>query len=263
MADTLNVAPRDPSRIRLVQITDTHIARNPGPTDFEGVDTAATLAAVLDAVEAAAPLPDCVVLTGDLVDIPSPEAYGRLLALLRTRRYPVVCLPGNHDDPALMGRLLNTGAVCTSRVILLGGWRVLMLNDWVEGSAGGSFRPEELAFLRAELTAAGDAPVLICLHHPPVPIGSPWMDAMGLANAGDLFHVTDSFNNVRAMVCGHIHQEFGAERNGMPLLGTPSTCVQFLPGVSRYTVDDRPPGFRVLELLPEGALFSGVARMPK
>lgn len=261
MSHTLNVTPRDPLNIRIVQITDTHVARDPGPTDFEGVDTAATLARVMDAVDALPQAPDCVTLTGDLVDIPSPEAYGRLLALLRERRYPVVCLPGNHDDPALMARLLNTGAVSTARVVDLGTWRVILLNDWIDGSPAGRLDAAELGFLQAELVAAGDRPVLLCLHHPPLSIGSPWMDAMGLENAADLFDVTDSFNNVRAMICGHIHQEFGAEREGIPVLGTPATCVQFLPGATRYAVDDRPPGFRTLELLPGGALFSTVVRV--
>jgi Icc protein len=261
MRHTLRIQPRDAGRIHLIQITDTHIARDPGPTDFEGVDTAATLAAVLEAVEALPNLPDCMVLTGDLVDIPSPEAYGRLRALLRERRYPVVCLPGNHDDPAMMAGLLNAGALRTSRVIDLGAWRVLMLNDWLEGSDGGRFAPQELDFLRRELIAAGPTPVLICLHHQPVPIGSPWMDAMGLDNPTELFATTDSFNIVRGMVWGHIHQEFSAERRGIPLWATPSTCVQFLPGVGQYTVDDRAPGFRTFELLPGGALASRVMRI--
>jgi Icc protein len=261
MADTLNVAARDPDCVRVVQITDTHVARDPGPTDFEGVDTFATFAAVLDAVDARTPPPDCVVLTGDLVDIPSDTAYRRVLSLLRQRRYPVVCLPGNHDDPAMMRRTLNAGAAGTARVVDLGAWRLLMLDDWLAGSDGGRFTPEELAFLRRELAAAGATPVLLCLHHQPVPVGSPWMDAMGLDDAAGLFAVTDSFNNVRGMIWGHIHQEFGAERNGVPLLGTPSTCVQFLPGADRYLVDDLRPGYRVLELFPDGTLHSGVVRI--
>lgn len=261
MAHTLRVNPRNAACIRLVQITDTHIARDPGPTDFEGVDTAATLAAVLHAVDALPHGPDCMVLTGDLVDIPSPEAYDRLLALVGGRRHPVVCLPGNHDDPAMMAGQLNAGALSTSRVIDFGSWRVLMLNDWEAGSDGGRFAPQELDFLRQELLAAGTTPVLICLHHQPVPVGSPWMDAMGLDNAAELFAVTDSFNMVRGMVWGHIHQEFSAERRGIPLLATPSTCVQFLPGVSAYTVDGRAPGFRTFELLPGGALASRVVRI--
>ncbi len=261
MSHTLRVKPRDTGCIRLIQITDTHIARDPGPTDFEGVDTAATLATVLAAVDALPETPDCMVLTGDLVDIPSPEAYGRLRALLRQRHYPVVCLPGNHDDPAMMGGLLNAGALSTSRVMDFGSWRVLMLNDWVAGNDGGRFSPPELDFLRRELTAAGTTPVLICLHHQPVPIGSPWMDAMGLEQADELFAVTDSFNIVRGMVWGHIHQEFGAERRGIPLLGTPSTCVQFRPGAGEYLVDELAPGFRAFELLPGGKLISRVVRI--
>ena len=150
MSHTLCVKPRDAAWIRLIQITDTHIAQDPGPTDFEGVDTAATLAAVLEAVDALPDMPDCMVLTGDLVDIPAPEAYGRLRTMLRERRYPVVCLPGNHDDPAMMEGQLNDGALSTSRVIDFGGWRVLMLNDWEAGSDGGRFAPEELGFLRRE-----------------------------------------------------------------------------------------------------------------
>jgi Icc protein len=261
MSHTLPVSPRDADRIRLIQITDTHIARDPGPTDFEGVDTAATLAAVLEKVDALPDVPDCMVLTGDLVDIPSPEAYGRLRALLHERRYPVVCLPGNHDDPAMMDGLLNAGALSTSRVIAFGTWRVLMLNEWVAGSDGGLFSQRELDFLRRELAAAGRAPVLICLHHQPVPIGSPWMDGMGLDNAAELFAVTDSFNIVRGMVWGHIHQEFSAERRGIPLWGTPSTCVQFQPGAGEYLVDHCAPGFRTFELMPDGALASRVIRI--
>ncbi|OGT82559.1 MAG: hypothetical protein A3H91_03695 [Gammaproteobacteria bacterium RIFCSPLOWO2_02_FULL_61_13] len=260
MSHTLRVTPRKSACIRLVQITDTHIARDPGPTDFEGVDTAATLAVVLAAVDALPELPDCMVLTGDLVDIPSPEAYGRLRALLRDRRYPVVCLPGNHDDPDMMRAHLNAGALSTHRAIDFGGWRVLMLNDWEAGSDGGRFPRAELDFLRRELTAAGEIPVLICLHHQPVPIGSPWMDAMGLDHADELFAVTDSFNIVRGMTWGHIHQEFSAERRGIPLWGTPSTCVQFLPGAGEYKVDDRAPGFRTFELLPGGVLATRVMR---
>jgi len=261
MSHTLRVKPRDADRVRLVQITDTHIARDPGPTDFEGVDTAATLAAVLAAVDALPDAPDCMVLTGDLVDIPSPEAYGRLRALLRGRRYPVVCLAGNHDDPVMMDQLLNAGALSTSRVLDFDSWRVLMLKDWLVGSDGGRFAPNELDFLHRELTAAGKVPVLICLHHQPVPIGSPWMDAMGLDNAAELFAVTDSFNMVRAMAWGHIHQEFSTERRGIALWGTPSTCVQFLPGAGEYRVDTLAPGFRTFELQPGGALTSRVIRI--
>jgi Icc protein len=155
---------------------------------------------------------------------------------------------------------MNSGAVSTSRRIEIAGWRVLMLNDWLAGSDGGRFSAAELEFLDSELAAAGPAPVLICLHHQPVPIGSPWMDAMGLDNGPEFLDIIDSYNNVCGVIWGHIHQEFNSERNGVPLLGTPSTCVQFKPGTDAYTVDPAAPGFRVLELLPGGKLDTRIIR---
>jgi Icc protein len=86
------------------------------------------------------------------------------------------------------------------------------------------------------------------------------MDAMGLENAQEFLDVADTYNNVCGMVWGHIHQEFSAERNGIPLLGAPSTCVQFRPGTDDYAVEPLAPGFRLLELLPDGRLETRVIR---
>jgi 3',5'-cyclic AMP phosphodiesterase CpdA len=58
---------------------------------------------------------------------------------------------------------------------------------------------------------------LLAVHHVPLSIGSPWMDGMGMENPEDLFGVMDRFSNVRALVCGHIHQEFRTVRNGVSL----------------------------------------------
>jgi Icc protein len=42
------------------------------------------------------------------------------------------------------------------------------------------------------------------------------------------------------------------------VLTTPSTCLQFRPGVERFEADDRGPACRRLELLPDGALRTQV-----
>jgi 3',5'-cyclic AMP phosphodiesterase CpdA len=48
------------------------------------------------------PRPDFVIISGDLVDPPSKEAYDHLLALLSSLEIPFAAVPGNHDDPDLM-----------------------------------------------------------------------------------------------------------------------------------------------------------------
>ena len=44
-----------------------------------------------------------------------------------------------------------------------------------------------------------------------------------------------------------------SSRNGVRYLTTPSTCFQFLPAVDNFAVDTRPPGFRWLDLVPDGS----------
>lgn len=245
----------------VVQITDTHISRLPGP-QFDGVDTSQTLRAVLDTIAARPRSPDLILLTGDLVDEPSVEAYGRLLHLLETLSVPIACLPGNHDDPGMLRVQMRAMHVSTPAVLDTNRWRVVLLDDWIPDSSSGRLAPGEVAKLEAALEEAGDRPVLIAVHHAPVSIGSPWMDAMGMENPEELFGVVDRFRNVRALVCGHIHQEFQAVRNGVTLLGAPSTCVQFRPGATEYEVDPRPPGYRELLLGPGGSFTTRIIRVP-
>jgi Icc protein len=92
-------------------------------------------------------------------------------------------------------------------------------------------------------------------------VGSPWLDEIRLNNAEDLFAILDHQPQVRGLVFGHIHQAFSAERKGVALLGAPSTCIQFLPGSQDFALDAATPGFRWLELHPDGGIDTGIERI--
>ena len=87
------------------------------------------------------------------------------------------------------------------------------------------------------------------------------MDRIALENAGGLFAVLDRYPQVRGLLWGHVHQEFQEIRNGVLLMATPSTCVQFKPNNAKFGVDEKPPGYRWLELAPDGAIHTGVSRL--
>lgn len=245
--------------IRIAQLTDPHVFADAGER-LRGVDTAAALDAVIDAIAAAGDF-DFALLTGDLVEHPSARSYGRLLEFLRRLEMPVFCLPGNHDDPALMEERLNGDGVSTANFINSGRWSLILLNSRRESEEGGRLAAAELDFLDQALARAARQHALVCLHHQPVRIHSAWMDAMRLANAAAFFEVLDRHDNVRGVAWGHIHQEFTARRNGALLLGCPSACLQFIPwSDTPRPASGQPPAYQVLELAEDGAIHC--ARRP-
>ncbi|MCI0400886.1 MAG: phosphodiesterase [Gammaproteobacteria bacterium] len=246
--------------IKIVQLTDTHLFAEPSRT-FDGVDTEVSLQRVIDlACENHWP-PDLVLATGDLAHEPLVGAYTRLRSLFNGLAVPVYCIPGNHDDPTVMGEALPSPGVHLTGSARRGRWQFVFLNTVLRNADGGHLPASELQRLDKALWAEPDLYALICLHHPPVMIGSRWMDAIALDNPDEFFAVLDRHAQVKAVVWGHIHQEFAAERNGVHLFGSPSTCVQFRPRSDEYRADTAPAGYRWLVLKKDGTIETGILRL--
>ncbi|MFN2301098.1 MAG: phosphodiesterase [Gammaproteobacteria bacterium] len=246
----------DPGALRIVQLTDTHLRAERGEL-VRGQDPDATLNAVLTAI-AAEGLPDLFLLTGDLVEDPVADAYRRVRELVGNTGVPAWCLPGNHDDLDLMRTELNRDGLATPRARRVNGWLLVLLDSTIPGDAGGELGSSELAGLADTLSSYPDEPALVALHHPPVALGSRWIDALGLADAESFFEVIEDNPQVRAVIWGHAHQAWDGNWEDTLLLGTPSTGTQFLPGADEYAHDTRPPGWRTLELHQDGRIDTEV-----
>lgn len=251
---------RSSREILLIQITDSHLNAEPGGR-LRGVQTWQSLQAVGTLAGPELARADAVLATGDLSHDGSPASYERLRALFAEWGPPALCLPGNHDDPEVMARSLHGGHIGLLANCTLGAWRIITLNTWVDGSEAGHLPAAELARLETDLAEHRRHHALICLHHHPVAVGSPWMDAIGLDNASELFAIVDRFTQTRALVWGHIHQEFDADRGRLRLLGSPSTCVQFRPHTESPESDSTLPGYRRLLLKADGVLETSVRRL--
>ena len=248
------------NELRIIQLTDTHLLTDPA-AQFDGMVTEESLSQVLALMQQSHWPVDLVLASGDLAHDPTAETYRRLCAMLAALGVPVYCIPGNHDDPDVMQRVMVGPQVKWIDHLCIKGCRIVMLNTHRPNSHGGVLCEKRLQALEEWLALTPDAPVLVCLHHPPVSINSPWMDAMGLANADQLWDVLDRYPAVRGVVWGHIHQAFDETRNGVRLLGTPSTCIQFKPGSDRYVRDALMPGYRWLRLNPAGVIETGINRL--
>src|SRR6188768_3699852 len=80
----------------IAQLSDPHI-KSPGQLLYDRIDTAGYLERAIAHVLRLDPLPDLVIMTGDLVDGGKAEEYALLRQLLAPLSMPVYVIPGNHD----------------------------------------------------------------------------------------------------------------------------------------------------------------------
>lgn len=250
---------RAPNAMRLIQISDPHLFADRSAR-LLGVSTWDSFESVLSRALDQTPPAHGLVLTGDLIHDESPHAYLRLGRALHATGLPCFCIPGNHDRRDLMANGLGMLAMPEVSARRLWSWNLIFLDSAVAGLDGGRLGEVQLKAVD-EILRLEQLPTLIFLHHHPCPVGSAWMDTMGVENGEELLEICDHHPNVRALVFGHIHQSFAARRNGYSLLGAPSTCVQFLPGSADFAMDELTPGYRELVLHSDGRLETSVTRI--
>jgi Icc protein len=260
MTESKKVNSMSPGALRILQISDAHLYGDSSQR-LAGMNTDESLRGVLEMAQASLSPVDLILATGDLVHDSSPEGYQRLKNLLKTLATPVYFLPGNHDNIEVMNANLQDASISMPAAAEHGPWLIIMLDSSLLDAERGHLAASELEKLDANLQQHPDKHVLISLHHQPMPSGCAWLDKMALDNPEAFYSVIDRYSNIRCVLWGHIHQTFQAERNGVLMLSAPSTCIQFTPNNDKFEIDPIPPGFRWLNLLPDGSIETGVEHL--
>ncbi|MGE0760644.1 MAG: phosphodiesterase [Pirellulaceae bacterium] len=250
--------------LRIIQISDLHLFTD-AAAELKGIVTRNCLAAVLRHIEVRHPLVHWLVVTGDLAHDEQRATYdvvrsmfGRWLPQLRV-------VPGNHDNRSAMRAVLpECLRAHGERNVFIerqSGWRIIGLDSHVPGELAGSLGPEQRNWLARVLAEAPDEPACLFVHHPPVPVNSPWLDGIGLSDAAELWAVLEAYPCVRLIGCGHVHQERSHVTRQCAVVTTPATGVQFRPETASLEVDAAGPGFRIIDLLPRGEVQTYVERV--
>lgn len=248
----------------ILHISDSHLFADER-SELKGMRTRGSFRAVLQHAYDMYPEPDVIILGGDMAQDESAQAYRIVAEMLYAFDWkaPVMISPGNHADMDLLQAnlipALQAGSSYSDH-LQLGAWQVLTLSTHEKGNVGGNISEEELARLRSLLSATAGKQTLLALHHHPVAIGSLWLDEIGLNNRDQLWVLLAEFPQVKALLCGHIHQNFDRVYQGVRVIGSPSTCIQFAPGKDDFGMDDVSPGYRWLSLSDDG-IMTGVERV--
>ena len=221
---------------------------------LRGTVTCSSLRSVLAHIQASAWPADLVCVTGDLIQDDSAGAYANFRDLLSPLGLPIHCVPGNHDVRSLMRSALSNSPFHYCQALAIGNWLLIGIDTCTPNSAGGRISDAEFARLESQLTSTDAEHVMIFMHHPPIDMGSRWLDSVGLENAAAFLHLIAGHSRVRLAIFGHVHQSIDQMHSGVRIIGTPSTCRQFLPGSDDFAVDDNPPAYRRIELRADGGI---------
>jgi Icc protein len=235
-----------------LHLTDPHLFADPAG-ELRGTATADSLQQVLDHYNAGDWRASRALITGDLIQDDSKEAYDRFRELLLPLNMRMHCVPGNHDVRDLMRLACVRPPFSYCATEEVENWLLVGLDSCIPDDAGGELATGELERFDEIVAASSAKHIMVFLHHPPIPMGSKWLDSVGLRNGDEVLERLQAAGRVRLLVFGHVHQPYDAEHLGIQIIGTPSTCRQFKPGSDEFDVDDRSPAYRRITLHKDGS----------
>ena len=223
-------------RFTVAHLSDIHLLAG-GVKQYGVIEPEDGLRLLLERLRRLERTPDVMVFTGDLADKGEPDAYATLRGLVEPFAAgigaQVVWVMGNHDDRTAYARGLldadDDGP--QDRCYDIGGLRVIALDTSVPDYHHGELGPDQLAWLRDQLSTPAEHGTILAMHHPPIPV--PMMEVAAvieLFGQPALAEVVAG-SDVRCILGGHFHYSSYSTFAGVPVSVASASC---------YTSDPAP-----------------------
>ena len=247
--------------MKIVQLSDLHLTA--GGEALFGSSPRERLELAIDSILQSHVDADFCLLTGDLADAGGDAAYAALADALRRLPMPAYLLPGNHDSRAALRRQfpqLSADDDFMQAVIDTPAGRFLLLDTVEAGAPWGSYCAKRREWLARQLASAGDQPLYIAMHHPPLALGIPSMDQFALREPEAFWAViTPHRAQIRHLFFGHLHRPIGGSWRGIPFSCTASPNHQVALDLATLRGDEvpgcrEPAGYAVILIDADGVV---------
>jgi Icc protein len=236
--------------MKIIQLSDLHIGKQ-GETP-EGVDVRANFISALNRVRKESP--ELLIITGDLCSWDGDmKIYQWIKDQLSETAIPFRIIPGNHDNPEMIIELFNLKTESRDNELYFqekfDDFNCLFLD-----SSSDKISRNQLEWVKHIIEKEyknGEVNSLVFLHHPPVFCGNHFMDShFALENKEELMDGLTSFAGVKAVFCGHYHQELSISKEDLNVYITPSLWFQIDPDDKGDTpvVQTYKTGFRIINI---------------
>ncbi len=250
--------------LRFVHISDSHLS-TPQYANY-GHQSYPNLEAVIEAINNLPFAVDFVLHTGDVAQNGAPEEYALAKPLLARLRFPIYYANGNHDNADLLQRELvglQQPSERYDQVFSAQGVQIAIFDSANRRDHTGLLTAAQLEALRRLCTPEG-APLILVLHHPPVPLDAPWIDqgwavpnrppygSMLLAN-WQAFQaaIAPARQRLRGVFFGHVHHAHQVWHDGVFYCAAPSTFGQLAsyPGqLAPQPTPEQPAAFNLVSV---------------
>lgn len=247
---------------RILQLSDLHLFADQ-QNKLANINTFETLHHVINKIsnDIKKISPDLIVITGDISQDYSLNSYKLAKKSLESLPYPIAATMGNHDEYNAFSQIFGEPNKIINKISDGSNWQTIILNSNWPNHVEGQLSKNTLDFLKKGLEKNPDQPTIIFLHHHVIPVESKWVNKVILTNSEDFFDIIDKHKNIKAVACGHVHQETATSRNNVIFLSTPSTGYQFKTKKDDFKFDTIMPGYRWINLHEDGTIQTQVLRI--
>ena len=186
----------------------------------------------------------CIV-SGDMVDRGTAADYAAVSDMLEQLAMPYHPMVGNHDNRALFRRHLPLPSSCDDEFVQYAVETddavLLCLDTLDEGAGAGAFCEARQAWLDEKLAQFSDKPVVLFMHHPPLPLHLPMQDQDRLRDGPLFLSLIDGRPNICHMCIGHVHRPITGVVQGVPFTTLRSILYQAPAPVPEWDWDSFRP----------------------
>ena len=194
---------------------------------------------------------DLLLIGGDVAHDGAVETYRKAHKLVSSLDAPFAVVAGNHDAADAMHSVLLANPL-TCRDLLRGiGWDLHLVETQVEGEEDGEIPDSVVTSLGETCRQSEFSNHLLLMHHD-IAQDPPGVRP-GVVKPQRFWRELLSLDRRVVVLTGHRHMASGVTLGNVSVLGTPSTCVQFVSGKDDVERDPATkPGYRRVLLNSDG-----------